>query len=160
MKAQIVLWIVYVIGVMISCYYAWGKLTLHQGIKISLVVLVILLPILIMYLRKKKDTGPKAQIGDGKVEIFFFYTQWCPYCRKSRPAWDEFKHQWEGKAYNGHELFFTEIDCDRQEAIANQYQVNDYPTIKLLKGNDIIEFDAKPTVDSLNQFLSSCLDSP
>ena len=160
MKATVILWIVYIVGVIVSCYFAWGSLSIHQGIKIAMTVMVISIPMVILYANRKKDPAPTAHIGDGKVEIFFFYTQWCPYCRKSRPIWDEFKQQWEGKSYNGHELFFTEIDCDRQEAIANQYQVNDYPTIKLLKGNDIVEFDAKPTIDSLNQFLSSCLDSP
>ena len=159
MKASIILWIIYSIGLIATVYLSWNKLALHQGIKLGITVLAILIPMIVIYSRSKPLPKPNGKIGEDKAEIFFFYTLWCPYCKKSRPAWDEFKQQWEGKKYNGYELFFTEIDCDRKEGIANQYQVNDYPTIKLLKGHDVIEFDAKPSVASLNEFLSSCLDN-
>ena len=138
-----------------TLFYAFTKLPLSQTIKMGITVLAILIPAIIIYSTSKPPPKPKASIGNGKVEIFFFYTQWCPYCKKSRSAWNDFKQQWEGKKYQDTELFFTEIDCDRQEAIANQYQVNDYPTIKLLRGNEIIDFDAKPTLSSLNEFLES-----
>ena len=39
----------------------------------------------------------------------------------------------------------------------NQYNIEGYPTIKLLKDGQIIEYDAKPSKDTLNQFLNTVL---
>ncbi len=27
------------------------------------------------------------------VEVYYFYTKWCPYCKKARPAWDSIKER-------------------------------------------------------------------
>jgi hypothetical protein len=39
----------------------------------------------------------------------------------------------------------------------NTYKVEGYPTIKLLKDGEIIEYDAKPTKATMEQFLNSVL---
>ena len=50
-----------------------------------------------------------------------------------------------------------EIDCDKDTAIAEKFKVEGYPTIKLVRGNQVIEYDAKPDIDTLNQFLNASL---
>ena len=100
---------------------------------------------------KKKSSNDNNNI----VEIIFFYTAWCPYCKKARPEWDKFKSQWENKSIKGYSIVFTEIDCDTNEKVANDYKVDGYPTIKLLKDNKIVDYDAKPSVDTLNMFLKN-----
>jgi thiol-disulfide isomerase/thioredoxin len=86
-------------------------------------------------------------------ELFYFYTSWCPYCKKSRVEWNKFKAEWDHKTYNGYVLQFQEIDCDVDESTAAKYDVTKYPTIKLVKDDTVIDFDAKPTVDTLTRFL-------
>ena len=49
------------------------------------------------------------------VEVYYFYTTWCPYCVKARPEWDKFKKFWENKKKNGYIINCTEIDCDKNE---------------------------------------------
>ena len=55
----------------------------------------------------------------------------------------------------------TEHNCTEESAgneeLLNRYKIEGYPTIKLLKDNQIIEFDAKPTKDNLEQFLNTAL---
>ena len=41
--------------------------------------------------------------------------------------------------------------------MADKYKVDGYPTIKLVKGNQVIEYDAKPTLENLKEFLNSTL---
>ena len=41
--------------------------------------------------------------------------------------------------------------------MADQYKVEGYPTIKLVKGNQVIEYDAKPSIEHLTEFLNSTL---
>ena len=39
----------------------------------------------------------------------------------------------------------------------NSYKIEGYPTIKLLKDGQVIEYDAKPTKETLTQFLNTVL---
>ena len=32
--------------------------------------------------------------------LYYFYTNWCPYCKKARPVIDEFKSEIENKTFN------------------------------------------------------------
>ena len=102
-----------------------------------------------------KEFVNKRDVKSDTVDLMYFYTTWCPYCKKARPEWDKFKSQWEEKGIDGYKLKFTEIDCDTNEALADKYNVDGYPTIKMVKNSKVIDYDAKPTQDTLNQFLKS-----
>ena len=41
--------------------------------------------------------------------------------------------------------------------LMDKYNIEGYPTIKLLKDGQVIEYDAKPSKDTLNQFLNTVL---
>ena len=158
MKSVVWLGIIYVLLLAGSGYYFWKKISLLTLIAVLSIAFVLLTIMIVLY-TKRAVPIEVASLGEGTVEIFFFYTSWCPYCKKSKPSWDEFKEQWQGKTNNGYRIIFSEVDCDRQEGVAKQYQVQEYPTIKLLKGKEIMDYNAKPTVDSLNQFLSISLSN-
>jgi thiol-disulfide isomerase/thioredoxin len=96
--------------------------------------------------------------GDKNIDLYYFYTAWCPYCKKAFQEWNKFKAEWNQKTYEGYTIYFHEVDCDIQEALADKYQVTQYPTIKMIKDDGIIHFDAKPTVHSLTAFLTTSFD--
>jgi len=72
--------------------------------------------------------------------------------------WNKFKSEWHHKKMDGYELIFKEVDCDINEALATKYNITTYPSIKLIKDESIIDFDAKPTVDTLTRFLMSSFE--
>ncbi len=92
-----------------------------------------------------------------EAEIMFFYVNWCPHCKTAKPIWQKVKDTYHGKVVNGTKVYFKEIDCEKNEDMADKYKVDGYPTIKLVKENEIIEFNAKPRESSLTQFLDSTL---
>ena len=99
------------------------------------------------------DSVTTSPDGESKqCEMIYFYTTWCPYCKRARPEWDEFKNECAGKKINGYIITFTEVDCDINESTANKYEVKSYPTIKLIKEGEVFEFDARPTTEALTQF--------
>jgi thiol-disulfide isomerase/thioredoxin len=118
-------------------------------------VTTIILLTICTYMIKNIRPPPKDTNVEKVCELFYFYTSWCPYCKKAAVEWNKFKNEWDNKKYNGYTLHFQEIDCDVNETFANKYNVTKYPTIKLIKDNIVIDFDAKPTVESLTHFLSS-----
>lgn len=96
-------------------------------------------------------------IEGGEADFMFFYVNWCPHCKSAMPAWDSIKTKFNERKINNTTVYFREIDCEKNEEEADKYKVTGYPTIKLQKGSEIIEFDAKPTEESLTQFLHSVL---
>jgi hypothetical protein len=69
------------------------------------------------------------------------------------------KAEYENKTINGYRIIFTDINCSEETAevdkMMNKYNVEGYPTIKLLKDGQVIEYDAKPSKDTLTQFLNT-----
>lgn len=94
---------------------------------------------------------------NSEAEIMLFYVDWCPHCKTAKPIWEEVKEKYNGKNINNTTLYFKEIDCEKNEDLADKYNINGYPTIKLVKENEIVNFDAKPSEKTLTQFIHSTL---
>jgi len=96
-----------------------------------------------------------------EAELLLFYVDWCPHCKTAKPAWEEIKAQYENTTINGYKVIFTEINCTEEtaevEQMMNKYNIEGFPTIKLLKDGQVVEYDAKPTKDTLDQFLNTVL---
>jgi len=102
----------------------------------------------------------KEFVQDGptkQVELFFFYTDWCPHCKTAKPEWHKFVEEYSDKTVNNTTIIFREIDCEKDEATANQFKVESFPTIKLVKDNEIIEYEAKTNYDTLVEFIHTTL---
>ena len=104
----------------------------------------------------------KDEQSNGKnAELLFFFADWCPHCKTAKPIWNDLKAQYENKTINGYKVIFTEVNCSEEtaevEKLMNQYNIEGYPTIKLLKDGQIIEYDAKPSKETLTQFLNTVL---
>ena len=95
------------------------------------------------------------------AEMMLFYVDWCPHCKTAKPEWEELKSEYEGKQINGYNLKFTEYNCTAEtaenDALMNKYKIEGYPTIKLLKDSQVVEYDAKPTKSTMEQFLHTVL---
>ena len=138
------------------------------------ILLVIIVLIVISYYIYKSQTSKTAfsnyrsnttageSDSNGKdAELMLFYVDWCPHCKTAKPEWEQVKSEYESKTINGYRVIFTEVNCTNEtpdiEKMVNTYKIEGYPTIKLLKDGQVIEFDAKPTKANLEQFLNSVL---
>jgi len=138
---------------------------------IAVIVLFVIIAVFYYYYYVAPSMKPKyypnsEQIPDGSnggksAELLFFYADWCPHCKAAKPIWNELKTEYEDKTINGYQVTFTEIDCSEESAevekLMNQYSVEGYPTIKLLKDGQVIEYDAKPSKETLDKFLNTVL---
>ena len=110
--------------------------------------------------REQAPVGSAAGNANGKeAEIMLFYTDWCPHCKTAKPEWEQVKAEYDGKQIHGYTIIFTEVNCTNDspdvEKMMNTYKVEGYPTIKLVKDNQIIDYDAKPSKATLTQFLNT-----
>jgi thiol-disulfide isomerase/thioredoxin len=138
-----------------------------QFLVILLVVLLFIIAALIVYRRyisaglTRDYVANNEFTNDGgalqSVDIYFFYTTWCPHCKTAKPIWEDFREEMKDKKVNGIKLNFFEVDCDKDTATSDKFKVKGFPTIKLVKGKQIIEYDAKPNKVTLIEFVNTSL---
>jgi thiol-disulfide isomerase/thioredoxin len=152
-----------------------GNLTLMQRLMdwktIAIVVVVIVLIVLAYYTYKQysdtktsfkanREHMPKDQTNK-TATLLLFYVDWCPHCKTAKPEWESLKSEYEGKTINGYTIMFVEHNCTNESEEVSQlmdkYKIEGYPTIKLIKDNQVIEYDAKPTKSTMEQFLNTVL---
>jgi thiol-disulfide isomerase/thioredoxin len=149
---------------------AGGRMSSTTWLIIGTIVLFIIIAVFYYYYhvapKMKPSYKPNSeQIMTGtqgkSAELLFFYADWCPHCKAAKPIWNDLKSEYQNKTINGYQVIFTEVDCSTEtaevERMMNQYNVEGYPTIKLLKDGQVIEYDAKPTKETLTQFLNTVL---
>ena len=139
--------------------------------KYKIVGLLIVLLCLIaasLYVYKKtisskiKDTyAPNQEFisnsADKSAVLYYFYTTWCPHCKKTMPIWDELVSELNNNELNGVTLTLIKVDCDKEQALAESCNVQGYPTIKLVYGDKTVEYDAKLDKSTMMEFLNSTL---
>ena len=99
--------------------------------------------------------------------IFLFYVDWCPYSKKAKPIWEQIKAKFNNKEINNVMLHFNEVDGEKEEKALENFEkeylspndkkIDGYPSIWLVKGDQVIEFDAKPDINSLTEFINAVL---
>ena len=147
-----------------------------HGRKIILILFAVVLLIMAIHYVWKNYVSPKLNptyvankefvTGDNDTSnvahLKMFVVDWCPYCKKAEPVWDDFAKENTGAVVGGYKLSFEKVNCTNEDdadvkSIQNQYNIEGYPTIKLIKDNEVIEYDAKPDKDTLQQFLQTVL---
>ena len=91
------------------------------------------------------------------ADLYFFYTEWCPHSKTALPEWEQFKKSMGNGMVKGRKVNFFEVDCEKDIATADKFKVEGYPTIKMVLGDQVIEYDAKPNKNTLTEFLNATL---
>ena len=99
--------------------------------------------------------------------IYAFYTDWCPHCKTNIIAkdsgWKKTFENNDGKKINGVTIEYVEINGEKEEGTIQSFESNHdvnvtgFPTIYIVKGNTVIEFDSDITEDNLTNFLNTAL---
>jgi len=132
------------------------------------IVIAIIIYIMVLAPKLKPKFSPNnetisedSQSGQKTAELLFFYADWCPHCKVAKPVWEELKATYANKTINGYKVLFTSVNCTEEtpetEKLINKYNVEGYPTLKLIKDNQVIDFEAKPTKDNIEKFLNTIL---
>lgn len=106
-------------------------------------------------------SSSNSQIGLKSATIYFFYTTWCPYSLAAIPEWEKIIDKYSENSVKGYNINFIDVDCTKEtveiENMINKYNIKEYPTIKMIKDNQVIEFDAKAKFENIEKFLVTVL---
>jgi len=160
-----------------SSSYFGGATSIYKNISWTTIIYVILAIFLILFgyymyksytsssestaYKANRENMPAGSKQNNEAEMILFYVDWCPHCKTAKPEWESLKSEYATKTVNGYNIIFTEYNCTNESAeveeLMNKYKIEGYPTIKLLKDNQVIEYDAKPTKSTMEQFLNTVL---
>jgi thiol-disulfide isomerase/thioredoxin len=150
----------------IKSYLSWKRFFIIATVIILLIIAVSVYKTYLVPMMNPTYAPNKEFIevdeADKDAELIIFTVDWCPYCKKAMPIWDEFKKEYDGKKIQGYNIIFRTINCtDENDTevtdMLSKYNVEGYPTIKLLKNGEVIAYDAKPELETLQQFLQTVL---
>ena len=82
-----------------------------------------------------------------------FYAPWCHHCQALAPSWEQMAKDVEGK------LNIGEVDCDAQRALCKENGVKYYPTLKLMRGPETIEYQGLRGVQDITTFATEAGES-
>jgi thiol-disulfide isomerase/thioredoxin len=96
-----------------------------------------------------------------QATIMGFFADWCPYCKKATPDWNEFtKPLSDDKTatYGRYVLRAETVDCsDGNDPRIQKYAVDGYPTVIIIKDGQATRFKGKISTDGLKQFATDTL---
>lgn len=108
---------------------------------------------------KKFNDVANAEMRDNVLIVYFFYVDWCPHCKTAYPEWVKFKNEFNESEMNGYKVSCVEFNCTDETpdvlSAINEYKIEAFPTVKMLKDNQKIEFDSKITYSALDKFLNT-----
>lgn len=111
----------------------------------------------------KENTDPISQSPHGSklATMYFFYTTWCPHSLTAIPEWEKIVDKYSENSVNSYNIKFIDVDCTKEtveiENMINKYNVEGYPTIVMIKDDQVIEFDAKVKYENIEKFLVTVL---
>lgn len=114
------------------------------------------------YVDNKEFIEEEGEVKE--AELMIFTVDWCPYCKKAMPVWKKFEEEYNNKTINGYKIYFRTINCTDEKdpevkELLNKYDIDGYPTIKLVKDGEDVLYDAKPEFNTLQQFLQTVLSN-
>jgi len=132
--------------------------------------------------QEKNKMSDVANVNSRKriANIFFFYVDWCPHCKTAKPEWNNFKINFDNSDINGYTIKCYDINCTEDNGtidivdmpsdasdikttptqisdLIRKYNIEAYPTIKMMKDDYTIDYDAKITEESLSKFVHTAL---
>lgn len=119
---------------------------------ILIIVIVIILYFLLNSLvQYEQFNNINNNTNNNNYEIVLYYANWCGWCKKFMPEWDQFK-QWSNT--NLSNVKVTKIDCTNNNNQCQKANVQGFPTVILYKNNQkLTEFNGQRTSNNLINFV-------
>ena len=135
---------------------------------LMIVVMVIIFTIAAYYgyVRYAKPTietlGDQDMANENKrvsdAQLYFFFADWCPHCKKAKPDWDIFCNEYNEKQVGNSLVKCVSVDCtEGEDPRIQEFSIDGYPTIILMKEGKRIDYDAKISSANLTKFVDQFL---
>jgi thiol-disulfide isomerase/thioredoxin len=103
------------------------------------------------------SSKPNLTAAKGECVIALFYADWCPHCVHFKPHFKKAMAELNGKVgKDGKKMRLEMVDCDAHKEMGKKYDVNGFPTVKLIKDDGTqVEYGGERTYEGLQKYLVS-----
>lgn len=92
--------------------------------------------------------------------VVMYYAPWCHWCTKLKPVYNEFAAEYEQRNANNANAFkIASLDCESNKEIANELDLEGFPTIILYSRDKKVEYQGDRSKDALMKFTESNHDN-
>lgn len=82
------------------------------------------------------DTDFDGKLADIETALVMFYAPWCGHCKALQPKYNEAATTIKSMYPN---VRFGKINCDEDKSHCSKYGVQSFPTLKAIKGGELME---------------------
>ncbi|KAJ1945867.1 hypothetical protein FBU59_002184 [Linderina macrospora] len=99
----------------------------------------------------KENFAERTAVGPWFIK---FYAPWCPHCQHLAPVWAELGSKMRGRLNVG------SINCDEASSLCSKYNVQGYPTLKLLWDGETADYKGERDMAGFEKFVDGVLAQP
>ncbi|KAJ1962590.1 hypothetical protein GGI12_002564 [Dipsacomyces acuminosporus] len=99
----------------------------------------------------KDNFAEKTSTGPWFVK---FYAPWCPHCQHLAPIWEKLAAATRGK------INVAKVNCDEHSTVCSKYNVQGYPTLKVLWEGETVDYKGERQLESFKSFIDTALAKP
>lgn len=147
-----------------SVTQVWNNLsTMHKAL-VGIALVVLLYFAYGWYQKRQMATVPSSvpqmeyyndntQASGDTLNCTMYYVDWCKFCKKAKPEWQQLEQEYNGKVVNGKKILVTSINCDENEDVAERENIKGYPTFKFNMKGKYFDYPDEPTFDKFKTFI-------
>lgn len=122
--------------------------------EIVLILLLVIVVLLVYKFWKPFLRSPKREVPKDEARLYFFYTNWCGWSKKTMPEWEALEQELQSTPYFGNtKITPVRVDAETDKKTAMLYEVEGYPTIVLETSDKLYDYTGKRTSKDLIEFL-------
>jgi protein disulfide-isomerase-like protein len=95
------------------------------------------------------NANANQNIAGPNTKMLLFYAPWCGACKGMMPIWDDLSNKY------GDRVKFSKIDCDIEKQLADQYDVQRFPTIFIEKNGTKTQYQGPRDYTTMEKLINS-----
>lgn len=102
----------------------------------------------------KEKPDPDAN----QVVLVLFYVDWCPHCVSTKPVFKKVIQELNNQNVNGKNVKVHSCNCEGsqvEQEVAKENNIEGYPTIKLIKNSETIDYNGARELNQIVDFVKS-----